>query len=452
MAKEIKQKITTKKHLARLERERIQRRYILIGALVVLLAVVILIGYGIIDQLYLQQIRPVANVNGEKITTKEFQALTRYNRQRLVNSALQTYDLVQYFGNDNATIYSIVNQLAQISNQLNPTQIGQETLDILIDAALIRQEADKRGISVSQLESDQFVSEAFGYYPEGTFTPTPTNKPLSNSTLSPAQYALISPTPLATATLVPTVTITVPVTLTGTPSLEPTETPTQSPTLTPTPYTEEGFKKIYQETLKQFQDTINFSEKDFTKIVTAQVYRTKLKTIILKELNISNEQEQVWARHILVTDEQIAKEVLKKLADGGDWTTLASEYSTDPGSKDKGGDLGWFGQGITVQEFEKAAFELKIGEISEPIKTQFGWHIIQVIGHEIRIIPDYEYEQLQEEKFTEWLNSIRENAEIKIDETWSNRIPLDPALPEELVQFIETVLSQQSGAQGTPQP
>jgi peptidyl-prolyl cis-trans isomerase D len=452
MAKQIKPKITSKKHLARLEKERIQRRNILIGMLVVILAVVAAIGYGIIDQLYLQKLRPVATVNGEKIATNEFQALTRYNRQRLVNSATQTYDLIQYFGNDTQTIYSIVNQLAQLNDQLVPEEIGQATLDILIDTALIRQEATKRGITVSQTEIDQFVQEAFGYYPQGTYTPTPTNKPYLTSTLSPTQYAMVSPTALATATSAPTVTTTVTVSLTGTPIAEPTELPTQSPTLTPTPYTEEGYQNLYQETLKSFQDSIDFSEKDFTKIVYAQVYREKLKNVILEELNVSNEQEQVWARHILVVDETVANEVIQKLADGEDWTKLCSEYSTDSGSKDTGGDLNWFGKGMMIQEFEDAAFGLKVGETSKPIQTQYGFHIIQALGHETRKLSDREFEQLQEEKFTEWLSSIRDNAEITIDDTWVKRVPLEPALPAELVQFIQTVLSQQSGAQATPQP
>lgn len=87
---------------------------------------------------------------------------------------------------------------------------------------------------------------------------------------------------------------------------------------------------------------------------------------------------QVRASHILVADEATAKDVKKKLAAGEKFEDLAKEYSTDPGSGQKGGDLGWFGKGAMVKEFEDAAFKLKEGEVSEPVKSEFGYHIIKV--------------------------------------------------------------------------
>ena len=90
-----------------------------------------------------------------------------------------------------------------------------------------------------------------------------------------------------------------------------------------------------------------------------------------------DQKEQVKASHILVEDEETAKEVKEKLDNDGDFAKLAEEYSTDPGSKDKGGDLGFFGKGKMVKEFEEAAFSMEIGEISAPVKSEHGFHIIK---------------------------------------------------------------------------
>lgn len=89
--------------------------------------------------------------------------------------------------------------------------------------------------------------------------------------------------------------------------------------------------------------------------------------------------ERVHARHILVSgDEELAK-VQSELKDGKSFDVVAKEYSRDPGSAANGGDLGEFPRGMMVPEFEKAAFALKNpGDVSEPVKTQFGWHIIKL--------------------------------------------------------------------------
>ena len=88
---------------------------------------------------------------------------------------------------------------------------------------------------------------------------------------------------------------------------------------------------------------------------------------------------EVEAEHILVKTEERAKELRNKIILGASFEDLARENSICPSGK-KGGNLGWFGRGMMVKEFENAAFTLQKGVISQPIKTQFGWHLIKVIN------------------------------------------------------------------------
>lgn len=91
-----------------------------------------------------------------------------------------------------------------------------------------------------------------------------------------------------------------------------------------------------------------------------------------------NYKPEIKARHILVEDEKTANEVKKKLDEGAKFEELAKEYSKDPGSAENGGELGWFGPGRMVPEFETAAYGLEVNQISGPVKSEHGYHIIQV--------------------------------------------------------------------------
>ena len=91
------------------------------------------------------------------------------------------------------------------------------------------------------------------------------------------------------------------------------------------------------------------------------------------------QKPQIRASHILVKDEKTANEVEAKIKKGEDFASLAKEYSTDQQSAANGGDLGYFGEGQMVKEFEEAAYKLKKGEVSKPIKTEYGYHIIKLV-------------------------------------------------------------------------
>lgn len=131
--------------------------------------------------------------------------------------------------------------------------------------------------------------------------------------------------------------------------------------------------------------------------------------------------EEVHARHILVKTEDEANAVLKQLADGGDFQAIAKEKSQDPGSKDNGGDLGFFAKGQMVPEFEAEAFALKPGETStKAIKTQFGYHIIKVEERRTQPVPTLDQvreqviQMVQRDKYQDTLAKMRGEAKIEI--------------------------------------
>jgi len=134
--------------------------------------------------------------------------------------------------------------------------------------------------------------------------------------------------------------------------------------------------------------------------------------------------EQIRASHILVADEETARDVYEQLLAGGDFAELASEYSEDRANRDSGGDLDWFGRGRMVAEFEEAAFALDIGGLSEPVNTQFGYHIIKLTDRREAHTPtldevkdevrDAYVAEEESERFSDWYDRLYAASEITI--------------------------------------
>ena len=128
----------------------------------------------------------------------------------------------------------------------------------------------------------------------------------------------------------------------------------------------------------------------FEKVIKAAVTDTDAKKIYDDQVKLLKPEEEVQARHILVETEEKAKEIAGKLKSGGDFAALAKENSKDPGSKDNGGDLGYFTRGQMVPQFEEAAFKLEKGAVSDPVQTQFGFHVIKVEDKRAKAPPAFE--------------------------------------------------------------
>ncbi len=116
----------------------------------------------------------------------------------------------------------------------------------------------------------------------------------------------------------------------------------------------------------------------FEKTVKASIGEDAARAIYDDKIKQLKPEEEIQARHILVSSEDEAKKLLVRVEAGEDFAQLAKENSGDAGSKTQGGMLGYFGKGQMVPQFEEAAFALKKGEVSKPVQSQFGWHVIKV--------------------------------------------------------------------------
>jgi peptidyl-prolyl cis-trans isomerase C len=129
-------------------------------------------------------------------------------------------------------------------------------------------------------------------------------------------------------------------------------------------------------------------------------------------------QEEVRARHILVQGEDEAKAILEQLKKGADFATLAKEKSKDPGAAE-GGDLGYFTKDQMVPEFADVAFKMYPGQLSNPVKTQFGWHVIKLEDKRTKQPPEFEKVKDQIEAYlarkaqTEFIAKLRQNAKVE---------------------------------------
>ena len=403
----------TRKQESRAHRDRQLRLYIRIGAGTVAVLVLGVIAFGLIDQYVLQPARPVATVNGVKISTSDFEKQVRYDRTQLIQQYWQYQQYAQFFG---ATQFQT--QLTQIQTEFQtPETIGSQALDDLISAELIRQEAKKRNITASTADVEEKVQEAFSYYPNGTPTPGPTGTfaptYTSTSTRAGVPTSTLTPSPTATATFTPTATATA----------GPTPTATSTPTITPTPtpYTQALYNRDWKYAVARLGAASGMNEADLRRIFEVNLLRTKL----IDVWQATPEVASVNARHILVSSPVTATDVIKQLQAGADFGELAAKYSEDPGSKDSGGNLGYFTKGQMDPAFEAAAFNSPVGLIITPVQTTYGYHVIEVLDKQLET-PD----QARQRAFTDWLNKAIADPLVvtKNDDWWKAHVPTEPVL------------------------
>lgn len=203
-------------------------------------------------------------------------------------------------------------------------------------------------------------------------------------------------------------------------------------------YAQYGGEAALKEQLKSSGSSIEAVQADIVKYIetkkliepTVKITDQEIQAYFEQNKDSFAQKEQVEASHILVKDKATAEEVLKKLKNGGDFAKLAKEYSIDTSNAANGGSLGYFGRGQMVKEFEDVAFKLKVNEISGPVKTQYGYHIIKVTGKKEAKAPSLAdnkaaiKEKLLTDKLqTEYPNWLeKKKAEYKITNTFNKTV------------------------------
>jgi len=195
---------------------------------------------------------------------------------------------------------------------------------------------------------------------------------------------------------------------------------------------------LYQEAVRKGLDKTTEVLKKIadlkTQVIAEELLRQEIQKIEVNDTDAINyytmhgeefgEPEKIRVRHILVKGETEAISIAERLKKGENFAKLAQEYSIDPGTKDKGGELGFFSRGQMVPEFEEAAFVLKIGERSKPVKTSYGFHIIELeekkeatkktFGEVKEEAKNMALQEKQRGQFNKIIDTLRSSAKIEM--------------------------------------
>ncbi len=463
----------------RREQEEKQTRILRLGGMIGVGLVVLLVIVGLIVGIITKPSRKVvAKVGDEKITLEDYQSKVRMQRSNINSNYQYMAQLYSMFGMemDESTRESYAMQMSDAYKGL----LGQQVLSNMVDQRVLAYGAAKEGITVSNDEVEAYYKSMFGYYPDGTPTASPTDEPFeATPTVTDEQLAILryTETPLPTEIPAEEETETAVEETTEqaveetaedvvetseevveevaetaeevveeaaetaeetveeaaaeaedlaaetaemvSEALEPTSEPTIAPT--PTVYTEDMFKQ-YESVY--FANNFYYSKDFFKNEMKYELLHNKVEDKI--KSGLSRSADMVWARHILVDTEEEALAALERINNGEEWGDVAAEVSKDS-TASNGGDLGWFAQGKMVQAFNDAAFSQEVGTISDPVQTDFGWHLIQVIAHEDHPYTSGEFDTAVDDAYRAWLDGYAEQLDITMDENIADKTPTDPA-------------------------
>lgn len=409
-----------RRRVSRREREQRQRRYLIIGMIAVASLVGIIALASSLNYYVLEPNGTVANVNGQNITRADYWKV----RRNALLDRLQQYAFQGQLGQGSQQQLQAGSDAARMeirgirTYDMDPTTIQQMIEDRVILAAL-----PSIGINLTDTDVNETVAERFAPVRLNSPTPEPTLNPTRQATAAAATAAAtvtaqaISAGATATLGFIATQTATV-TALTPTSNVPPTATAPPTPTGVPTQTPTNGDARATStatlgEFIKARQRDAGMSLDDYKRLVIRPALGRQRAREVL-EARAPSRGEQVRAFHILVPTEEAAREARRRVVEGGQsFEAVAMEISTDTSTKPNGGDLGYAPRGLYVKPFEDAAFSLPVNTLSEPVQTQFGYHIIKPVDRPMdREFEEATYRQVRDKQFQSWVEEQVRNAKI----------------------------------------
>lgn len=387
--------------------------------------VVLILGSGIVYEYVIKPNAVLAEVNGHEIRRKDYwkyQSVALYNQARQYEAfAMQTT------GPQQQQFLQFAASFDQQRQEIwGSTDVSDATLRQMIDDRLYIDGAANMGISVSDEEAGLFALNAFASQDAPLITPLPSPTAIPERIMAATQTAEVQATEqsiaLGTPPAAPQAT---PIagTPSGTPvSASPAASPvpagaaTPSAEATPDPVT---VRDNAEAQLRAFQENVfdeaHLSMDEFQQLyVVPQVLRTRVDHEITSA--VPQRADQVRAEHILVGTEELANQLYEQATGGADFEQLARTNSTDTTTAATGGQLGWSTREELPPAITEAAFSLQLGEVSQPVQTDFGWHIVRVLDRENdRPLSTAQYQLAQDKAVEAWLEQQRDQASISTD-------------------------------------
>lgn len=421
--------------IARRREQQTRRVWIAVAGVVLLIGAVLVIG--IVNELVLKPQRPVAIVNGTEINMRDWRDEVIYRRALLVS---RVNDIAQLVSGDANQIQQIAGQELQLLS--DPETLGLQVLEEMIDQELISQEAEARGIVVSEGEVQKEIEERFNYF-EGE---SPTPRPTSTST------------PIPTPSLTPIARVT----LTESLDLEPTETPTAGPTNTPLPTPTAVSQESFQQSLSEWIDRLNdygVDEAIFREEIKQSLLRERLTEQLASESEIAEEAEQASIYFLRFDGEQEAEDALEEIQ-SSDYLTIWNTVNSSEGDEDSestaiAGELLWRTrdniEGVLGPDIAEAAFELDVEQpssiivvVAESEDANDRYYIIMVSGREIRPLTEAAINSAKQQVLANWLDANRQIG-VETFERWRANVPQRPLLDVSSWVFPTPVPTPTSG-------